>query len=114
MTSTHRSSERGELLKGVPIVALATFLTMSLTFRVVPQFYGTSELPVYPIWPVAGVNMALLFLLGAACWPGILVGSALANLFAFWGEPYAISYTLLSPLGNTMEAWLGVVLLRRT
>ncbi|MCA9305373.1 MAG: MASE1 domain-containing protein [Phycisphaerales bacterium] len=114
MTSTHRPSKRGELLKGVPIVALATFVTMTLTFRMVPQFYGTSELPVYPIWPAAGVNMALLWLLGAACWPGVLIGSALANLLAFWGEPYVISYALLSPLGNTIEAWLGVVLLRRT
>lgn len=114
MTSTRGSIDWTSLGRHTLIVAISTFATMMLTFRFVPLSYGAGELPVYPLWPAAGVNMALLYLLGIGCWPGVLVGSALANVAWFWGEPYVASYALLSPWGNGAEALLGVWLLRRT
>lgn len=68
---------------------------------------------VYPVWPASGINMGMLWVLGVACWPGVALGSFVANLIEYQGTGLMWRYALLAPIGDTLEAVLGVWLLRR-
>lgn len=63
-----------------------------------------------PVWPPTGVALAALLLLGLRCWPGILLGAALANATTS-GTPLAAS--VLIAAGNTLAGVLGAAGLRR-
>jgi PAS domain S-box-containing protein len=63
-----------------------------------------------PLWPATGVSLAGLYLLGVSRWPGVFMATALANLLFSSVSPAA---TVLMGVGNTLEAVLGVLLLRR-
>src|SRR5688572_22939521 len=47
------------------------------------SFDGTTALPT---WPPSGIAFALIILLGRNAWPGIMIGSLLANLMAHWNN----------------------------
>ncbi len=64
---------------------------------------------VSPVWPASGVALAGLLLLGMSRWPAIFLGAFLATLF--WHAPLLAS--LGTSVGSTLEAVLGVWLLRR-
>ncbi len=64
---------------------------------------------VSPVWPASGVALGGLLLCGASRWPGIFLGSFLSTLF--WQAPLIGS--LVTSTGATLEAVLGVWLLRR-
>lgn len=74
---------------------------------------GDDGVVVYPVWPASGINMGMLWVLGVACWPGVAFGSFVANLIEYQGTELMWRYALLAPIGDTLEAVLGVLLLRR-
>ena len=61
------------------------------------------------VWPPSGIALAALLLLGKRAWPGVLIGATLANVFA--GAPVVVAIGI--GIGNTMEAVVGSILLRR-
>jgi signal transduction histidine kinase len=63
-----------------------------------------------PVWPPAGVSLAAVFLLGPRAGIGIALGALCANLVA--GSPSLASAGIA--LGNTLEAFAGAWLLKRT
>ncbi|MFE8602968.1 MASE1 domain-containing protein [Archangium violaceum] len=64
-----------------------------------------------PVWPATGVALAGLLLLGVSRWPAVFVGALISILWFGSGAPLAA--TLAMAVGNTLEAVLGVLLLRR-
>ncbi len=96
----------------IPLVVGATFVTMWLTFRLFHPATNGGEI-VYPVWPASGVNMGLLWIFGVVCWPGVAIGSFLSNLVQYWGTPDQWRLALLAPVGDTLEAVIGVWLVRR-
>jgi PAS domain S-box-containing protein len=62
-----------------------------------------------PVWPAAGVGLVALLRLGVSRWPGLLLGAWLVTQV---GELPLVA-ALGVAAGNTLEAVLGVLLLRR-
>ena len=61
------------------------------------------------IWPPTGIALAALLTFGTSLWPGIWIGALLANLSA--SEPIGTALGIAT--GNTVEALVGVWLLKR-
>jgi PAS domain S-box-containing protein len=64
---------------------------------------------VTAVWPATGIALAALFFLGYRAWPGIALGAFLAN--ATGNAPLTTATGIA--LGNTLEALVGVWMLRR-
>lgn len=61
------------------------------------------------VWPSSGIALSALLLGGARLWPGVLLGAFAVN---FWlGAPPAVALAIAA--GNTLEAVIGAVALRR-
>ncbi len=69
---------------------------------------GVAE-QVTAIWPPTGIALAALLTFGTSLWPGIWIGALLANLSA--SEPVGTALGIAT--GNTLEALIGVWLLKR-
>ncbi|HZS87040.1 MAG TPA: MASE1 domain-containing protein [Chloroflexota bacterium] len=99
---TWRSAGRSLLLNGV--LAVLYVLTARAGLRL-----ATVAGPVTLVWPPAGLDLAALWLGGLRLWPGLALGVVLINV--------STGGTLVSDvgigLGNTLEAVLPVLLLRR-
>ncbi len=72
---------------------------------------------VLPAWPPSGVAFALILLLGRNAWPGIALGSLIANLLGFWTNLQLPQHTLIGissfiALGQTAETLLGYFLIK--
>ncbi|PTL83073.1 MASE1 domain-containing protein [Vitiosangium sp. GDMCC 1.1324] len=63
-----------------------------------------------PVWPATGVSLAGLYLLGVSRWPAVFVASA-GSILCFGIVPPQAA--LAMGVGNTLEAVLGALLLRR-
>ncbi|MEM6359722.1 MAG: MASE1 domain-containing protein [Bacteroidota bacterium] len=68
-----------------------------------------------PLWPPAGLALALIILSGYRTWPAITIGSFIANTLVFLNLQVEFSFGLLSSLvviaiGNTLEALFGYYL----
>jgi signal transduction histidine kinase len=61
------------------------------------------------VWPPTGIALATLYLFGLRLWPGIAIGAFGVNLTA--GAPFLAACGMAA--GNTLEAVVGVWLLRR-
>lgn len=61
------------------------------------------------IWPPAGIAIAAVTLWGPRVLPGVFAGSLTANFLG--GEPWL--FPLAAAVGNSLEAWLGALLLTR-
>jgi signal transduction histidine kinase len=61
------------------------------------------------VWAPTGLSLAALLLLGNRLWPGVAVGALVVNVWA--GAPLAVATGIA--VGNTLEALLGVYLVRR-
>ncbi len=69
-----RASRRLSLLVGIAALACAYFAAARLSLLLaIPPGYATA------VWPASGVALAALLLYGRRLWPGILIGSFLAN-----------------------------------
>ena len=64
---------------------------------------------VTAVWPPSGIALVAAFLWGYRVWPGILLGAFAANVST--GAPVPVDIGIA--LGNTAEALLGALLLRR-
>lgn len=60
------------------------------------------------IWPPTGLSLVALILFGRRFWPGVFVGALLVNFST--SDPVAL---VGIALGNTLEAWVGALLLVR-
>ncbi|MBD2178720.1 MASE1 domain-containing protein [Pseudanabaena sp. FACHB-1998] len=92
-------------------------------------YYGTAELSrhiastpqsVTPVWPPDGFASAAILIFGIQILPGVLIGSFLANIWAFFNSDnlYTAIASCLQVLGiaigTSMGAWLGSYLLRKS
>ncbi|MEM9389295.1 MAG: MASE1 domain-containing protein [Bacteroidota bacterium] len=69
-----------------------------------------------PLWPPAGLALALIILAGYRTWPAITIGSFIANALVFLNLQIEFSFGLISSLvivavGNTLEALFGYYLI---
>jgi PAS domain S-box-containing protein len=71
--------------------------------------YVTVGHSVSLVWPPAGLAFAALVLLGHRVWPGVALGAFLANA----ATPVPLAAAAGIALGNTAEALLAALLLRR-
>lgn len=70
-----------------------------------------------PTWPPSGVAFALIVLMGRQAWPGITIGSLMANLMSQWNDEPLPLHTVIAVSGmiavaHTMEALVGNWLLK--
>lgn len=84
--------------------ALAYFLAAQLGLNAT-----TGESLVSSVWPATGVAMGILWLGGLKFWPAIALGELLSATMGGWDAGAAA----MSAAGNTADAVLGVLLLRR-
>ncbi|MGB7951173.1 MAG: MASE1 domain-containing protein, partial [Candidatus Binatia bacterium] len=75
--------------------------------------FGLSLARVHPsasaVWPPSGIALAALLLWGYRLWPGVFLGAFLVNIVA----QGSLATPLTIAAGNTLEAILGVALVRR-
>jgi signal transduction histidine kinase len=69
-----------------------------------------------PAWSPSGIAFALIILLGRKSWPGITIGTLVANIIAFWNMPDVSPQTIIFvsstiALGNTLECLVGYYLI---
>jgi signal transduction histidine kinase len=90
-------------------------------------FYGTACLGYLlafkntvdlPLWPPSGLAFALIILMGRSIWPGIAIGSLLANLMAYWNNPSMLPHNIialssLTAAVHTIEALIGNFMITR-
>ncbi|PYM85197.1 MAG: hypothetical protein DME09_06530 [Candidatus Rokuibacteriota bacterium] len=95
------------------VVAILYYGTAGLSLRLALEKTNAS-----PVWPPSGIALAAVLLLGYEVWPGIVVGALLANVVTFLANQAASALTIVVVssaicLGNTAEAVVGALLLRR-
>lgn len=93
-------------------VALLYYLSARLGYFF--EFENTTALPA---WPPSGIGFALIILLGRSAWPGITIGSLVANIMAYWNDASLPPQTIITissmiAVGNTAEAVLGNYLVK--
>ncbi len=98
------------------ILGLAIFYLfaarLSLLLAIPPGF-------ATPIWPAAGIALVFLLRFGIRTWPGVILGSFFANLWASFPAdvtviPYQIIYlSLIISLGAAIQAWIAAVLIKK-
>ena len=71
-----------------------------------------------PVWPPSGIAFAALLAWGLRCWPGVFLGALAANIAVFSANHVAGAFVIGTvstsiACGNTLEALIGVYLLRR-
>jgi signal transduction histidine kinase len=97
------------------IVLIAFLFYLSAWLGYILTFEGTNALPT---WPPSGIAFALIILLGRSAWPGIMIGSLLANIMAYWNNgslpvSAVILVSVLTALANTSEALVGNFLVKQ-
>ena len=84
------------------ILALAAGLTAAGAIGLAFALVGSS---VSPYWPASGVALAVLWRWGPGLWPGVLLGSTLANVLSHTPVGTAVLLNLGSTLGAVAGAW---------
>jgi len=87
------------------VLAVAYYLTAEFGLSL-PVAFGNAT----PVWAPTGISLAALLVFGPRLWPGVAIGAFAAN--ATTGIPIATA--ALIAVGNTLEAVIGVYLLRRS
>ncbi len=93
-------------------VALLYYLSARLGY-----FFAFDNTIALPAWPPSGIGFALIILLGRATWPGITIGSLVANVMAYWNDPHLPAQTIISistliAISNTLEPVVGNFLVK--
>jgi signal transduction histidine kinase len=104
-------------LKYIPdlkIIGVALLYYLSARLGYFFEFENTTALPA---WPPSGIGFALIILLGRSSWPGITIGSLVANIMAYWNVPSLPAQSIITissmiAIGNTLEAVLGNYLVK--
>ena len=105
------------LLKYKPdakIILVAVLYYFSAQLGYFLAFENTTTLPT---WPPSGIAFALIILLGRSSWPGITIGSLIANIMAYWNSPELAPQTIITissfiAIGHTLEAVVGNFLVK--
>ena len=72
-----------------------------------------------PIWPAAGVALALTLAFGESVIPGIFLGALVAQVYAFLDAssfakiPESLGVGTLAGIGSCLQAWIGMQLINR-
>jgi len=86
------------------LVAAVYFIAARLSLLLaIPPGYATA------VWPPSGIAVAALLLLGNRMWPAVWLGAAVVN-YTVDGSVFA---SAIIGCGNSLEALLGAVLVRR-
>ena len=98
----------------VKIIAVALLYYFAARLGYFFAFENTTALPT---WPPSGIAFALIILLGRQTWPGITIGSLVANVMAYWNNPELPPQTIiiissLIAVCNTLEAVVGNYLVK--
>jgi signal transduction histidine kinase len=93
-------------------VALLYYLSARLGY-----FFEFEKTTALPAWPPSGIGFALIILLGRSAWPGITIGSLVANIMAYWNDHTLPAQTIITissmiAIANTGEAVLGNYLVK--
>ncbi len=101
-----------------PFVTSAIIAAMYCGFAELGLVLAFPRTNISPVWPPSGVALAAGLLFGLPAWPGVLIGAFVANAHSFvvydqLGGASATIAALLIAIGNTSEAVLGALLLRR-
>lgn len=91
-----------KFLGSVFLFAAAYFLAGKLGLSL-----ATLNSSVSPVWPATGLAISLLFLKGIRYWPAVAIGAFFVNLLTAAPLLAILSITV----GNTLEAFLGFILL---
>ncbi len=99
-------------------VQIITVAILFYAFACLGHFLKFENTTALPTWPPSGVAFALIILLGRSAWPGIMIGSLIANLMAYWNEPAlpvqsAIAISSFTAIANTSEALIGNWLIKK-
>ena len=91
------------------IVGVAVLYIVSAQLGIWLIFPGIGN---YPIWPQAGVALALMLLLGYRVWPGILIGSLITHSLIFIDQGISMNagavFSISSiAMANVLEALVG-------
>lgn len=111
----NREQRRTYLHRGLVIVLLA--IAYYITAELGRTIASTPE-AVTPVWPPDGIASAIVLLFGSWVFPGIWIGSFLANVWAFldYSSVTALLISILKAasigLGTTLGTLLGTSLLR--
>jgi signal transduction histidine kinase len=95
------------------LVALAYYLSAELGY-----FLSFGDSGVLPLWPPAGIGLALVVLLGRKVWPGIAIGSLIIIVRSFWhtaidSVEVLIAVSAVITAGRVLEPLAGEWLLSR-
>ncbi len=101
---THSSPREWPWSVRIALVGLAYFVLARLGLT-----FATITASISPVWPPSGLALAALIIGGVRLWPGVACGS-LAAAISTGATPAAAT---LMAVGNTLEAVVTVVLLRR-
>src|SRR5881409_3564908 len=97
-------SRRFSTLPVIGIVTIVYFIAGKLGLSLAFLYASAS-----PVWPPAGIALAVLLLLGYRIWPAILVGAFLVNVTTVGN----VATSLAVASGNTLEAVCGAWLVNR-
>ncbi len=89
------------------VVVAGLYLAAAVSVALYFEAFGLFPAPV---WPAAGVALAACVVRGRYVWPGIFLGSFVANAMLF-DSPYSVAAAI--SLGNTLGPGLGAELMRR-
>ncbi|MBV8878404.1 MAG: MASE1 domain-containing protein [Planctomycetaceae bacterium] len=92
------------VLIGVPLLAAAYFVAGKLGLRLALLNPSATT-----VWPPSGIALAALLVFGLRLWPGVFLGALLVNVTTSGSVPASLGIAA----GNTLEAVLGCVLVRR-
>ncbi len=97
----------------VLLVALLYYLSAEVGFFLAFD-YSTSP----PVWPPAGIALAMTILYGRRVWPGIAIGSLIIAAKSFWfgsidSVQVLMAVTMIVATGSVLEALAGEILFRK-
>ncbi|NQS91735.1 MAG: MASE1 domain-containing protein [Chloroflexi bacterium] len=104
MPKSQRTKEFGFYLLKILGLAVIYHLAARLGLSMAYVQANTS-----PVWPPTGISIAALLLFGTNLWPGVSLGVLLGSLLT--GAPLDLALGMM--LGNTLEAWIIAVVLKK-
>jgi len=113
--SWHQHSEPGSasdrvVLRAAQYVASVALLAiLYIAAAKVGLSFAFVQKNASPVWPPTGIALAALLLYGRRLWPAVFIGAVIVNL----GTDVPLATALGIGIGNTLEAVVGVELLRR-
>ena len=100
LSMTRNATTLAALLVFTPFYIAAGKLGLSMAFL---------NASASPVWPPTGLALAAMLLLGYRLWPAVLVGAFVVNLTTAGN----ITTSALIAAGNTLEAVVGALIVRR-